>query len=125
MQEPHSFLIVALRRIGDVLPNNTAHSGVRQRYPDAISLFWYLGYRRAILEETPDISRVIGRKKVNGRKSKLSGEHSASSVDHISTQTGDHPPCYPAGRRACGVIPADGPGLVAQIGSDTASRGMG
>lgn len=59
MQEPHSFLIVALRRIGDVLLTTPLIHSVRQRYPDAhIALLVFKG-TGAILEGNTDISRVI------------------------------------------------------------------
>lgn len=111
MQEPHSFLIVALRRIGDVLLTTPLIHSVRQRYPDAhIALLVFKG-TGAILEGNTDISRVIEvPEKMKWPEIKAFWREHGRQFDWaISTQSGDRPTLLAilAGRKRAAFIPPE------------------
>jgi lipopolysaccharide heptosyltransferase III len=112
--KPERILVVALRRIGDVLLTTPLMRSLRRAWPDAkIDMLVFAG-TTGILEGNPDIDRLIAMpaRPTFGETAKLIARLWKRYDLAVSTQTGDRPTMFAlaAGRTQIGLIDAH-PGL--------------
>ncbi len=120
-------LLVALRRIGDVLLTTPLIRSLRRRWPQAhIDILVFAG-TTGILEGNPDINGVIA---MPARPTAFESFRLAARLWKrydlaISTQGGDRPTAFAlmAGRSHAGLIPTSGPRLAAALKRRALHRG--
>jgi heptosyltransferase-3 len=105
-------LVVALRRLGDVLLTTPLIRSLKQAYPDAaIDVLVYAG-TQGVLTGNPDLKaiRTISERPTRGETLTLLREIAKCYDLALSTQTGDRPTILAAvaGRRSVGLLKAKG-----------------